>query len=195
MDVFLALSAFLVLLPFFLIITLVLFVSNDGKPFFTQLRPGLNERYFRLLKFKTMNDKLDMEGKLLADSKRLTSVGRLIRKTSLDELPQLINVIKGDMSLVGPRPLLPRYLPYYTAGEKVRHRIRPGITGWAQVNGRNTASWDDRLAADIYYFENLSFKLDMIILFKTIRGVLSAKDVVVDPDSLMRSLDVERSSH
>ena len=140
-----------------------------------------------------MNDKIGANGILLPDGQRLTKVGRFLRKTSLDELPQLINVIKGDMSLVGPRPLLPRYLPFYNNSEKLRHKIRPGITGWAQVNGRNASNWNDRLAADVYYYNNLSFKLDSIIVYKTIRNVFSAKDIIVDQDSFMDPLDVERS--
>jgi undecaprenyl phosphate N,N'-diacetylbacillosamine 1-phosphate transferase len=174
-------------------ITVILCVINQGNPFFVQIRPGLNERIFKLYKFKTMTDAKDLEGSLLPDALRLTRVGRILRKSSLDELPQLLNVIAGDMSLIGPRPLLTRYLPHYTETEKLRHRVRPGITGWAQVNGRNVSSWNARLAADVYYFENLSFKLDMEILYKTFLSVISAKDVVIDPDSLMHPLDVERS--
>jgi lipopolysaccharide/colanic/teichoic acid biosynthesis glycosyltransferase len=153
----------------------------------------MNEKVFKLYKFKTMNDKMDQNGELLPDAQRLTQVGNIIRKTSLDELPQLINVIKGDMSLIGPRPLLPRYLPYYDKKEKLRHKLRPGITGWAQVNGRNVSNWNDRLAADIYYYNNLSLKLDVIIFFKTIKSVFSGKDIITDPDSIMDPLDVERS--
>lgn len=192
-DFLIALTAFVILSPVFLIITIVLFVMNNRKPFFAQLRPGLKEKVFMLYKFRTMNDKIGEDGNLLPDKQRLTGVGKFLRKTSLDELPQLINVINGDMSLIGPRPLLPRYLPYYNSEEKLRHNIRPGITGWAQVNGRNVSNWNDRLAADIYYYNNLSFKLDFIIIYKTIKNVFSAKDIIIDQDSFMDPLDVERS--
>jgi len=192
---FIAGLGFIILSPVFLIITISLFLKYRGTPFFSQMRPGLNERIFKLFKFKTMTDGVGADGLLLPDALRLTTVGRFLRKTSLDELPQLINVIIGDMSLIGPRPLLPRYLPYYRAKEKLRHRVRPGITGWAQVNGRNVSTWNDRLAADVYYFENLSFKLDILILVKTIKSVLSARDVVTDPDSIMDPLDIERKRH
>lgn len=192
LDVIIAIAVLILLFPFFLIITVGLLIFNRGKPFFKQLRPGRNEKIFELYKFKTMNDRVDEQKNLLPDSERLTFIGRVLRRTSLDELPQLINVITGDMSLIGPRPLLPRYLPFYSAREKLRHQIRPGITGWAQVNGRNMASWNDRLEADVYYYNNLSFKLDALIVYKTIQSVFSAKDVVIDPDSLMDPLDIER---
>ena len=193
LDVVFAAVVFILLFPFFLIITIGLLIFNRGEPFFKQLRPGRDERIFQLYKFKTMNNNVDENKSLLPDSKRLTVIGKILRRTSLDELPQLINVIKGDMSLIGPRPLLPRYLPFYSTREKVRHKIRPGITGWAQVNGRNMSSWNDRLNADIYYYNNISFKLDALIVYKTIQSVFSAKDIVIDPDSLMDPLDVERS--
>lgn len=140
-----------------------------------------------------MNDQCDSYGKLLPDKERLIPIGRILRKTSLDELPQLLNVLKGDMSLIGPRPLLPRYLPYYTESEKMRHSVRPGITGWAQVNGRNTLEWKERLEADVFYTQKLSFKLDIIILIQTIKNILFAKDVLIDPDSYMKPLDIERA--
>lgn len=192
-DILISLIAIVFLLPFFVIITVALIIFNNGSPFFMQLRPGKNEKIFKLYKFKTMNDKVDEFNNLLPDSKRLTGVGKVLRRTSLDEIPQLLNVIKGDMSLIGPRPLLPRYLTYYSETEKLRHKIRPGITGWAQVNGRNMSNWNDRLAADVYYYNNLSFKLDAVILYKTFESVFSAKDIVIDPDSLMDPLDIERS--
>lgn len=191
-DIIIAGTAFIILSPVFSFLAALLAFRYKGTPFFIQMRPGLNERIFTLFKFKTMSDETDQNGKLLPDSIRLTPVGKFLRKTSLDELPQLINVIRGDMSLIGPRPLLPRYLPHYHSTERVRHQIRPGITGWAQVNGRNVSTWDDRLAADIYYFENLSFKLDMLIILKTLKSVISARDLVIDPDSLMAPLDVHR---
>lgn len=194
LDFVLAFIAILIVSPIFLMVAITLYVLNDGKPFFTQLRPGLNEKVFLLFKFRTMNDKVGTNGILLPDNQRLTRAGSLLRKTSLDELPQLINVIKGDMSLVGPRPLLPRYLPFYNDAEKLRHKIRPGITGWAQVNGRNASTWNERLAADIYYYKNLSFKLDCLIVYRTIKNVFSAKDIIIDQDSYMDPLDVERSA-
>lgn len=188
-----ALAAFLLLFPVFLIITIALIVYNKGNPFFKQMRPGMNEKIFALYKFKTMNDQVDEFNNLLPDSDRLTPIGIILRRTSLDELPQLINVIKGDMSLIGPRPLLPRYLPFYSDEEKLRHKIRPGITGWAQVNGRNASNWDDRLAADIFYYRNISLRLDALIIYKTITSVFSAKDLIIDQDSYMDPLDIERS--
>jgi undecaprenyl phosphate N,N'-diacetylbacillosamine 1-phosphate transferase len=191
-DVVIAGATFIALSPVFIVISAVLVVIYKGTPFFTQRRPGLHEEIFTLIKFKTMSDARDQNGNLLSDSLRLTPVGSFLRKTSLDELPQLINVIRGDMSLVGPRPLLPRYLPHYQIKERVRHKVRPGITGWAQINGRNVSTWDDRLSADIYYFENLSFKLDLLIIYKTLRNVITARDVVIDPDSLMAPLDIHR---
>jgi lipopolysaccharide/colanic/teichoic acid biosynthesis glycosyltransferase len=141
-----------------------------------------------------MNDKKDVNGNLLPDSERLTVIGKFVRKTSLDEIPQLLNVLKGDMSLIGPRPLLTRYLPFYRDDERVRHSVRPGITGWAQVNGRNTAKWDDRLALDLVYVENISFALDMKIVYKTILKVVKSENIIVDPTSIMGDLDIERTN-
>lgn len=184
----------LILSPLFIIITIGLFFANDGKPFFLQLRPGKGERNFKIIKFKTMNDKKDEKGNLLSDSKRLTTVGRFVRRTSLDEIPQLINVFIGDMSLIGPRPLLLRYLPFYTEKERLRHTVRPGISGLAQVNGRNTVGWDERLAFDVAYVENLSFKLDLQILYKTVLKVVVSENIVVDPESIMQNLDDERNA-
>jgi lipopolysaccharide/colanic/teichoic acid biosynthesis glycosyltransferase len=171
-----------------------LYFANQGKPFFFQERPGLNERIFKIIKFKSMNDKKDKEGNLLSDAERLTKVGAFVRKTSLDEIPQLINVLKGDMSLIGPRPLLVRYLPYYSKREKLRHTVRPGITGLAQVNGRNFLMWDERLEMDVQYVENLSFFSDMQILVKTIQGVINRKDIEIIPSKLGTTLDKERNS-
>lgn len=139
-----------------------------------------------------MTDERDAKGNLLPDAVRLTKIGKFVRSTSLDEIPQLLNVIKGDMSLIGPRPLLPRYLPYYKENERLRHTVRPGITGWAQINGRNTVNWDRRLALDVYYVENLSFKLDLKIFFKTLKNVFFKEDLIVDPESIMKNLDDER---
>lgn len=158
--------------PLFLLVTIGLFLANQGKPFFFQLRPGKNEKLFRIVKFKTMNDKKDAEGNLLSDAERLTPIGAWVRKTSLDELPQLFNVLLGDMSLIGPRPLLPEYLPLYDEQQKRRHDVRPGITGWAQVNGRNAISWTQKFEYDVWYVEHLSLLLDLKILFLTIKKVI-----------------------
>ncbi|KAA1246937.1 sugar transferase [Aquimarina sp. RZ0] len=178
--------------PIFVLITFFLFLANRGKPFFIQKRPGKNEKTFDIIKFKTMNDLKDSKGNLLPDKDRLTPVGRFVRKTSLDEIPQLINVLKGEMSFIGPRPLLIRYLPYYKENEKVRHSVRPGITGLAQVSGRNLLNWDDRLAIDVIYVENISFIQDIKIIFATIKNVVISKDVVIDPNSVLPDLDEYR---
>lgn len=178
-DFFAALFGLILLSPIFIIVMVGLFFANDGKPFFFQKRPGLHNRVFEIIKFKTMNDRRDSSGKLLPDAERLTKIGSFVRKTSLDEIPQLINVLKGDMSLIGPRPLLVKYLPYYTERERLRHTVRPGITGLAQVNGRNNISWDEKLEMDAKYVEELSFTNDIKILLKTIQNVISQKDIVV----------------
>ncbi|GAA4278932.1 sugar transferase [Aquimarina mytili] len=192
LDFSLALILLLILFPIFFIITIFLAIANKGKPFFVQKRPGKHEKIFSIVKFKTMNDLIDEKGELLPDKDRLTAVGSFVRKTSLDELPQLFNVIKGEMSFIGPRPLLIRYLPYYKENERARHSIRPGITGLAQVSGRNLLNWDDRLALDVEYVNNLSFVLDLKIILKTIQSVITSKDVVVDPQSVMINLDDAR---
>lgn len=150
---------------------------NKGNPFFLQLRPGKNERLFRIIKFKTMNDRLDDKGNLLPDSERITPVGKFVRRTSLDEIPQLLNVLKGDMSLVGPRPLLPQYLDLYDSFQKQRHVVKPGITGWAQVNGRNAISWSEKLSYDVWYVKNISFVLDIKIILKTIQKVVLSEGI------------------
>lgn len=167
-----AFLGFIIVSPVFLIVTFLLFIANNGKPFFFQLRPGKNGKIFKIVKFKTMNDKKDKEGNLLSDGERLTRVGSFVRKTSLDEIPQLLNVIKGDMSLIGPRPLLPSYLEIYSDFENRRHEVKPGITGWAQVNGRNTISWDEKFEYDVWYVDHFSILLDFKILFMTIKKVL-----------------------
>ena len=179
LDFLTALIAFIVLSPIFVVVMVGLWFANNGKPFFYQLRPGKGERIFKIIKFKTMNDRCDANGQLLPDAERLTKIGTFVRKTSLDEIPQLLNVLKGDMSLIGPRPLLVKYLPYYSKREQLRHTVRPGITGLAQVNGRNKLNWDDRLELDAQYVENLSFLLDIKILFRTIVNVLLRKDIAV----------------
>ena len=170
-DLILASIGFIILLPLFLIVWCLLLVKNNGKAFFYQERPGKNERVFRIIKFKTMNDKTDEHGELLPPSDRLTRTGNFVRKYSLDEIPQLLNVIKGDMSLIGPRPLLIRYLPRYNDFQKQRHDIRPGITGWAQVNGRNAISWEQKFEFDVWYVKNMSLLLDIKIIFLTIYTV------------------------
>ena len=176
-DFIISLVVFIILLPVFLIATFLLFVVNSGRPFFLQPRPGLHGKIFSVIKFKTMNDKTDNNQNLLPDSKRLTPIGKFIRKTSLDEIPQLLNVIKGDMSLVGPRPLLVEYLPLYNEFQKKRHSVKPGITGWAQVNGRNTISWEEKFAYDIWYVDHVSFLLDMKIIFLTIKKVFATEGI------------------
>ncbi|MEN6449985.1 MAG: sugar transferase [Thermoguttaceae bacterium] len=164
-----------------------------GRPvLFRQWRPGLGERPFLLYKFRTMNDACGPDGRPLPDAARLTALGRFIRRTSLDELPQLWNVLRGEMSLVGPRPLRMDYLPYFTRLERLRHSVRPGITGWAQVHGRNEASWDDRFANDVWYVEHWSLWLDLRILWLTLRQVVHGRGIVVDACSIMKNLDEER---
>jgi len=167
LDWVIALLAFIIFSPIIVVVTLLLLYYNQGKAFFFQQRPGKNGRLFRIIKFKTMNDKKDEFGNLLPDADRLTPIGSFVRKTSLDELPQIINVIKGDMSLIGPRPLLPQYLPLYSKEQRRRHDVRPGITGWAQVNGRNAISWKQKFELDIYYVDHLSAALDLKILMST----------------------------
>ncbi|MGL2964099.1 sugar transferase [Flavobacterium sp. RSB2_4_14] len=176
-DFLLSLMGLVVLFPILLVITLLLFLANHGKPFFFQSRPGKNGKIFKIVKFKTMNDKKDGDGKLLPDAQRLTAVGKFVRKTSLDELPQLINVVKGDMSLIGPRPLLTHYLHLYSAFQNRRHEIKPGITGWAQVNGRNAISWDKKFEYDVWYVDHMSLGLDIKILFKTIIKVFKSDGI------------------
>lgn len=177
LDFLLSLLGSILLSPVILFVTIGLYFANAGKPFFFQKRPGKDERIFTIIKFKTMNDKKDRKGKLLPDSERLTKIGRFVRKTSLDEIPQLFNVLKGDMSLIGPRPLLPEYLALYSAEQKRRHLVRPGITGWAQVNGRNAISWEQKFTLDIYYVDHLNFILDCKILWLTLRKVLVSEGI------------------
>ncbi|MFI0425967.1 MAG: sugar transferase [Flavobacterium sp.] len=177
LDFLLAVIGFIILLPVFLLVTVLLFFANEGKPFFIQRRPGKNCNVFSIIKFKTMNDKKDATGKLLHDSERLTAVGKFVRKTSLDEIPQLLNVIKGDMSLIGPRPLLTDYVHLYNAFQNRRHEMKPGITGWAQVNGRNAISWDKRFELDVYYVDHVSFTLDLKILFLTAKKVVISEGI------------------
>lgn len=168
---------FLFFFPIFFLLTILLSVYFSGTPFFFQNRPGKDGRIFKIIKFKTMPELYDSEGKLLPDCDRLSTFGKLVRKSSLDELPQLLNVIKGDMSLVGPRPLLVEYLPLYNVTQSKRHSVRPGVTGWAQINGRNTISWQEKFILDVWYVENCSFLLDIKILLKTLGNVLMGKGV------------------
>ena len=181
----------IILSPVLAVVTVWLHFANKGAgAFFTQDRPGKGGKIFKVVKFKTMTDERDAEGKLLPDAQRLTRVGRLVRSTSIDELPQLWNVLRGDMSLIGPRPLLPKYLPYYTEREALRHSVRPGITGLAQVNGRSLLEWDEKLEMDVVYVENLSFMSDVKIIIKTFKKVISGDDIVLLPES--HDLDVIR---
>ncbi|WP_431137549.1 sugar transferase [Psychroserpens mesophilus] len=182
LDLITATIGFLLAFPVFIIVWMVLLIKNNGSAFFFQERPGKNERIFKIIKFKTMNDKTDANGELLPPSERLTKTGVFVRKYSLDEIPQLLNVIKGDMSLIGPRPLLIRYLPRYNAFQKQRHNIKPGITGWAQVNGRNAISWEQKFEYDVWYVNNLSFALDIKIIFLTIYKVFK-KDGIYSVDN------------
>jgi len=179
-DFLLSVIGLVILFPVLIVITVLLFIANNGKPFFFQSRPGKNGEIFRIVKFKTMNDKKDAEGKLLPDAQRLTAVGKFVRKTSIDELPQLINVVKGDMSLIGPRPLLTHYLHLYNDFQNRRHEVKPGITGWAQVNGRNAISWDKKFEYDVWYIDNMSLLLDIKIIFKTVLKVFKRDGINTD---------------
>jgi len=176
-DFLFALIGLVVLSPLLVIVTIALYFANDGQPFFFQLRPGKNGQLFKIIKFKTMNDKKDSAGNLLPDAERLTKIGSFVRKTSLDEIPQLWNVIKGDMSLIGPRPLLPQYLPLYNDFQKKRHEVKPGITGWAQVNGRNAISWQQKFEYDVWYVGQISFKMDCKIALLTIKKVMKSEGI------------------
>jgi undecaprenyl phosphate N,N'-diacetylbacillosamine 1-phosphate transferase len=177
LDFSMALLILLAASPFLLMTTIALAITNKGKVWFLQQRPGKDEKVFKVIKFRTMTDARDASGKLLPDEKRLTGIGKFVRKTSLDELPQLINVLKGDMSLVGPRPLLVQYLPLYSHEQKRRHRVKPGITGWAQVNGRNAIEWTQKFAYDVWYVDHISFILDVKILIRTIIKVFKAEGI------------------
>lgn len=185
-DFFSALIGLLLLSPILLIVTLGLVIANNGKPFFFQKRPGKNEKIFSIVKFKTMNDKTDKNGQLLSDAQRLTRIGGFVRKTSLDEIPQLINVLKGDMSLIGPRPLLPEYITLYNTKQKRRHEVRPGITGWAQVNGRNAISWSKKFTYDIEYVNQISPFFDLKILFLTLKKVFVSEGINQDGEATMK---------
>jgi len=177
LDFLLSLLILLISSPILFASSILLFFANQGKIFFIQPRPGKDEKIFHIIKFKTMNDKKDKNGNLLPDDKRLTTIGKLIRKLSIDELPQLFNVLKGDMSLIGPRPLLIEYLPLYNENQKRRHEVKPGITGWAQVNGRNAISWHEKFNFDVWYVDNISLSLDLKIIFLTIAKILKREGI------------------
>lgn len=176
-DLSVSCVALVILSPLFLLVMLFLSIANGGKVFFRQERPGKNGKIFRVIKFKTMNDRRDAKGDLLPDSIRLTKTGSFVRSTSLDEIPQLLNVLRGDMSLIGPRPLLVQYLPLYSERQAQRHEVRPGITGWAQVNGRNAISWQQKFEYDVWYVKNLTFVLDCKIFWMTFMNVIKRKDI------------------
>lgn len=188
-DFIIALVVLIVFSPLLLFLILFLAIANGGKPFFFQMRPGKNSKVFKLVKFKTMNDKRDENGELLPDAERLTAVGAFVRKTSLDELPQMLNVLKGDMSLIGPRPLLVEYLDYYSPTQARRHELRPGITGWAQINGRNSISWSQKFDYDVWYVDNISFLLDMKIVFLTIKKVFVSEGISSDTSVTMEKFN------
>ena len=173
LDLFASVLGFLVLSPIFVLVTIILWIDFRGNPFFLQERPGKDEKIFKIIKFKTMNNKKDANGNLLSNRERITKLGMFVRRYSLDEIPQLLNVIKGDMSLIGPRPLVVLYLPYYNETERKRHSVRPGITGLAQVKGRNNLVWEDRFALDVEYVKNLSFTFDVKILYWTVEKIFS----------------------
>lgn len=172
LDLFISIFAFLILFPLFITVYIILYILNNGKAFFFQERPGKDEKIFKIIKFKTMNDKKDLDGEFLPFEERVTKIGLFIRNYSLDEIPQLLNVIKGDMSIVGPRPLLREYLSLYNQAQKKRHHLKPGITGWAQVKGRNSISWKQKFAYDVWYVNNISFLLDFKILLLTIKRIV-----------------------
>ena len=185
-DLLLSLIGFIIISPVFLLLYIWLSIANKGAgAFFFQERPGKEEKIFRVIKFKTMTDVRDAYGKLLPDAKRLTRVGRFVRSASLDEIPQLLNVIKGDMSLIGPRPLLVQYLPLYSNFQKRRHEVRPGITGWAQINGRNAISWQQKFEYDVWYVDHISLSLDFKILLKTIQKVFKREGISSDTSATM----------
>ena len=185
-DLIIAMLGSVFLFPFFLVIYLVILFLSRENPLFFQSRPGKNGRIFKVIKFKTMNNKHDQQGNLLPDAMRLTRIGKLIRTTSLDEIPQLINVIIGDMSLIGPRPLLEEYLQKYNNFQKRRHEVRPGITGWAQVNGRNAISWEEKFKLDVWYVDHLSLKIDMKILWLTVLKVLKREGISQHGEATMK---------
>ena len=194
LDLILSGIAIIVLSLLMLLIAVLVKVKLGSPVIFKQERPGKNEKIFKLYKFRTMTDKRNRQGNLLPDEVRLTKFGRTLRTTSLDELPELINIFKGDMSIVGPRPLLVRYLPFYKRGERIRHSVRPGLTGLAQVSGRNNLDWDERLGLDVKYVKHISFIADCKIIFQTVAKVLRQSDVASGEELVMQDLDVKRSN-
>lgn len=188
LDFTIALLGIIVLSPIFVILIIGLFLANKGMPFFFQARVGINEKTFRIIKFKTMTDVTNKKGDLLPDSERLTKIGVFVRKTSLDELPQLFNILKGDMSLIGPRPLLKEYLPFYSTEEKKRHLVRPGITGWAQINGRNSIDWGQKLKYDVFYVQNCSLLFDLNIFLRTFVKVFKSEGISANGHLTMPTL-------
>jgi lipopolysaccharide/colanic/teichoic acid biosynthesis glycosyltransferase len=189
LDFIFAMVGILVLFPIFIVAFVTLYFSNKGQPFFYQERPGRYGNVFKIIKFKTMTDQKDVNGNLLPDNLRITTFGKLVRKTSVDEIPQLINVLRGDMSLVGPRPLRVYYLPLYSQEQNRRHQVRPGITGWAQVNGRNTLSWTQKFQFDVWYVDNLSILLDVKIIFLTVLKIFKTNEVNATEDITMIPFD------
>lgn len=185
LDFFISLIGLIVLSPLFIILIILGFIFMSGNPFFVQERPGRNEKIFKLIKFRSMSNKKDKEGKLLPDEVRLNKYGRLLRKTSLDEIPELINILKGDMAIVGPRPLLVKYLPRYNAEQRHRHDVRPGLTGYAQAHGRNALTWEDRFAMDVWYTKNVTFITDVKILIDTVKTVLKHEGISSDTSATM----------
>jgi lipopolysaccharide/colanic/teichoic acid biosynthesis glycosyltransferase len=189
LDFIFAMVGILVLFPIFIVAFVALYFSNKGQPFFYQERPGRYGNVFKIIKFKTMTDQKDVNGNLLPDNLRITTFGKLVRKTSVDEIPQLINVLRGDMSIVGPRPLRVYYLPLYSKEQNRRHQVRPGITGWAQVNGRNTLSWTQKFQFDVWYVDNLSILLDVKIIFLTVLKIYKTNEVNATEDITMIPFD------
>lgn len=193
MDFFLSFCAIVVLSPIMIVLTVAGAIAMKGNPFFTQLRPGKNEKIFRLIKFRTMSCQTDKDGNLLPDEKRLTKYGKFLRSTSLDELPELINILKGDMAVIGPRPLLPEYLPYYTETERHRHDVRPGLSGLAQIHGRNSVTWEEKFSYDLKYVENCSFLLDAETIILTVLKVIKREGILVGNQHIVGRLDAERA--
>lgn len=192
LDIIISFSVLLIFSPILLLVALLVRVNLGSPVIFKQARPGKDEKIFYMYKFRSMSDARDENGNLLPDAERLTKFGRLLRSSSLDELPELFCILKGDMSLIGPRPLTVAYLPYYTDEERLRHSVRPGLTGLAQVNGRNNLSWEERFAYDIHYVQNISLKMDIQILLQTVGKVLKSEDIVVCGENQLRDFDVER---
>ena len=195
MDFILSLMAIIFLSPVLIIVATLVRFKLGSPVLFKQKRPGLNEKIFTMYKFRTMTDEKDENGELLPDSVRLTKFGRMLRSTSLDELPELFNILRGDMSIVGPRPLLERYLPYYTDTEKLRHTVRPGLSGLAQINGRNNLDWDSRLGLDVEYVQDITFFLDLNIILKTFFKAIKREDITIVDQATLKDLHVERSEN